>query len=852
MFRITLFFKLLILLLITACGVSVDSDSKKSRKGKNAKLSASLSADKIKLDSFEHIDSPYRMLSWGKLFLLQNKTILSIDTTTKKVALLDPQANNGKGKRTILADLDRAFWNPAIVQLSDDRIVILGNHTNGFREIVSVYDPHANEGKGESKALTGLNLGRSHASATLLPSGKILVAGGRVGSTLQAGVELYDVDANSGEGGSTTLTSLPTTMSNHSSVLLSDGTVVFINQAGATTIAHRYDPAGAGSVVQYHSSVLPHNRVNGNVLGMSDDRIVFFGGQNAGVDLATIHVFDPLAGAGATQLQTVSLPKAINAAYAMELNSSEFILIEGAAQTTSMYWHDYNKRSMFVYNLNSNNGDGAVKTLIDYKFPRKTDFGGTGIARNNKTRGFSLLKLSESVVALGGGGAVSPYLEVYDLSQNDGEGALIAPNDFLLVDSPLTSYEMLNYLPNGNILIAGGWDNEKDESHGKVYLINPVEKTVKQMNSLKVPRATYSYEQHSYALPNGKVLFLGGYDTGWNIFDNVELYDPSANDGEGGSVVLTPLSTARASYTAQVLADGRVVLFGGVDVDWSSLDSVEIYDPSGAGSSQVLTSLAGMSTGGSLLGSILMPTGKILVFGGQDINWDGLSGVALYDINGADGAGSVIAIGNLSEVKYGASVQLIADSKVVIGMGSNRLFSSDGVVKMDLIDVDAETNKITPLSSYPLAIGWGVNSAKLDNENILFFGGTDNYTRKTGAYIYNLSSDSFQEIAMDLPGINISDSKIFTMNDGRVLYFNLWDNLNSSQDGWSIFSPKPKVQVSAAGGKAGYKYSVLQGEGTIDSDGVFTPQTAGDVIIRVFDAKGSLVDLNLTVESNFL
>ena len=81
-------------------------------------------------------------------------------------------------------------------------------------------------------------------------------------------------------------------------------------------------------------------------------------------------------------------------------------------------------------------------------------------------------------------------------------------------------------------------------------------------------------------LPNGKVLVAGGYGSGgvgWLI--DCQLYDP-----QKGEFVLTGrLTTRRDAHTATLLPNGKVLIAGGEEVNEGGfsvlLASAELYDP---------------------------------------------------------------------------------------------------------------------------------------------------------------------------------------------------------------------------------------------------------------------------------
>src|SRR6266853_1694721 len=83
-------------------------------------------------------------------------------------------------------------------------------------------------------------------------------------------------------------------------------------------------------------------------------------------------------------------------------------------------------------------------------------------------------------------------------------------------------------------------------------------------------------EHHTATLlPNGKVLVVGGYGRGiFGVWASAELYDPVS----GTWTATGSLAIGRAYHTATLLPDGKVLVVGGVDRN-SVLASAELYDP---------------------------------------------------------------------------------------------------------------------------------------------------------------------------------------------------------------------------------------------------------------------------------
>lgn len=77
-------------------------------------------------------------------------------------------------------------------------------------------------------------------------------------------------------------------------------------------------------------------------------------------------------------------------------------------------------------------------------------------------------------------------------------------------------------------------------------------------------------------LRDGRVLLTGGYPgEGLDPTRAAEVYDPDADAFEA----VGDLATARADHTATLLPDGRVLVAGGFDATGEALDSTELFDP---------------------------------------------------------------------------------------------------------------------------------------------------------------------------------------------------------------------------------------------------------------------------------
>jgi Galactose oxidase, central domain len=269
-------------------------------------------------------------------------------------------------------------------------------------------------------------------------------------------------------------------------------------------------------------------------------------------------------------------------------------------------------------------------------------------------------------------------------------------------------------LSNGKVLIAGGVNGSTTLSSAELY--DPATGTFSVTGSL--PCACYFT---ATALPTGKVLFTGGIN-GTTALVTSLLYDPTS----GTFVSTGNLNVARAGPSNTLLANGRVLLAGGVYYTGSGttlvvhyLASSELYDPS-AGTFALTGSL---KTARSSQTATVLGSGNVLIAGGQNAGANGgyLSSAELYNPT----TGKFTVTGSLNTPRILHTAHLLASGKVLIVAGNH--FGS--LSSAELYDPTSGTFSNTASLHYPRE---NFASALLTNGEVLAVGGYESQLGKTG------------------------------------------------------------------------------------------------------------------------
>lgn len=307
-------------------------------------------------------------------------------------------------------------------------------------------------------------------------------------------------------------------------------------------------------------------------------------------------------------------------------------------------------------------GNTAVGNTYDTKLaeiydPATNSWSTTGSTTNGRSQGHTATRLDDGRVLVTGG--VNANVCTFD---NTAELYDPATGTWSFTGSLAAAryYATATPLPDGTVLVAGG-GNRCGAVFSSAEIYDPATGTWSPTGSMTTPREFHD----AVPLVDGRVLVVGGDGPccTFPALSSAEIYDPAT----GTWTPTGSMATTRAHPILTLLADGRVMAFGGASGSgccghFPNGPDVEIFDPATETWSPT-GSLSVARSGGS---STLLSNGMVLAAGGNDGSAFHAS-AELWD----PATGTWSATASMASPRASHSATLLPDGSVLAASGHN-------------------------------------------------------------------------------------------------------------------------------------------------------------------------------------
>jgi galactose oxidase-like protein/Kelch motif protein len=365
-----------------------------------------------------------------------SQLLLPLSAINVGVGLAAPISINSFAPAALAAAMNRAHAAATATLLPNGKVLIAGGAGSGVIPppigSVELYDPASNSYAPAASTPT-MNQARFAATATLLPNGKVIIAGGFAPSGSLSSVELYDPASNS-FASAASLPAMNTARSNATATLLLSGKVLIAGgggNSGPLDSVELYDPVTNSFAAS--TPLMNEPREGATATLLPNGKVLIAGGVGNSGPLGSVELYDPVANSFAASTPLMNEPRV--GATATLLPNGKVLIAGGGGNSGPL-------------------GSVELYDPASSSFAPAASLPAMNTARSNATA--TLLPNGKVPVAggLSQGFHSNPPLnevDLYDPASNSFAPAASTPTMNLAREGATATL-----LPNGKVLIAGG------------------------------------------------------------------------------------------------------------------------------------------------------------------------------------------------------------------------------------------------------------------------------------------------------------------------------------------------------------------------------------------------------------
>lgn len=340
--------------------------------------------------------------------------------------------------------------------------------------------------------------------------------------------------------------------------------------------------------------------------------------------------------------------------------------------------------------------------------------------------------------------------------------------------------------------------------------------------------AAFANERRAHTaslLTSGNLLIAGGELTPGNPTNIAELWQTGTN---GNRFLLAgSLNVPRASHTATVMPDGRVIITGGNNGPGIVHCSIEIYDPA----TNAFTPGGNMSVPRYNHTATLLNTGDVLICGGQTAAVCGgaTTGLATNSCDLIDPNGLISGIVGMQQARMAHTAVALKDGKVWFAGGLNPSASPNYLLTTERYDPAGSFN-----SALPLIQGRAYHTATMMGDGKVFIAGGFNGRDQLASRGFLETTEIYDPVSNSLiPGPpmvvrRMGHSSTLLANGEIAMYGGLGNFATNYFDASATLLANSSVTATYTGGVNAISTSTINGGSLrINIDRAISPQISG-------------------------